>query len=604
METIGKIIRDLEKDWTTGTVQTSEYVSQNFYEDLNTIDAYLNSIHISGKYDSLEREKPFFNIVLAARNIWFRATDLDRKNIRAKANKSKDYLAEFLYTIYVQNWMNQTNFGEFLNNWGIQLASYNSIICKFVDNSDGLHSIVVPWNNIMCDVIDFDSNPKVEKLELTPAQLRQNKSYDQDLVEKLIKEQTARTLPNNQQKDLKSNFIKLYEIHGNLPLSYLTGEEKDETTYVQQMQVVSTSASKENGKFDDFVLYKGREAKDPYMLTWLFPSTDGSISLNGSVKNLFEAQWMINTTQKNIKDILDFTSKMVLQTADATLANKNVLNDLELGQIITYDAQKDPNGLQVVNTSEYGYQNVVSLQNLGNQWKNLAQEIDSTPDIMGGTNMPSGTAWRQASIIQKEAYSNFEIMTENKGLHLEQMFRKYITPYLIKKMNNKEELVATLEDYGIDKIEEVYISNKAIQEFNKKAVKAVLNDTKLPNLEEEKAKIQQQFAGKGTRFIKPSEISSKTWKDIMGDFKGDVIYEITGENTEKQAVLDTLVTVLQTLSSNPTVLQDPNAKMVFSEILNETGKISPLKIKEAQTQSIQNQPAMVGAGKEMNNLKQ
>jgi hypothetical protein len=121
---IGELVRKAETDFISGTTQTSKYVSESLYEDINRIEAYLNSKHISGETDSLGREKPFFNIVLAARNIWFRATDIDRKDIRVKATKRQDYIRTFLATIHLQDWMRRTNFGKFLNDWGITLASY------------------------------------------------------------------------------------------------------------------------------------------------------------------------------------------------------------------------------------------------------------------------------------------------------------------------------------------------------------------------------------------------------------------------------------------------------------------------------------------------
>jgi hypothetical protein len=304
---------------------------------------------------------------------------------------------------------------------------------------------------------------------------------------------------------------------------------------------------------------------------------------------------MVNHTAKSQKDLLDFISKLVLQTNDPNFANKNILENIELGQIMIYG--KDSNPLTVVNNANASY-SITALQNYGQQWKNLAQEITSTPDIMGGQNMPSGTAYRQAAIIQQEAHSNFEIMTENKGLHIEKMFELYITPYLLKKMDTTEEISATLGDYGIDKIDKMYIATEAVKRFNRKAVEAVLNKTELPDLAQEQQGVQQELAQAGQRFIKPSDISTKTWKEVIGKFAGSVIYEITGENTEKQAVMDTLSTVLQTISANPQILNDPNGKLLFSKILNETNAVSPLEIQEVQSQPA---PVMTGGSAGNNN---
>ena len=57
-------------------------------------------------------------------NIWYRATDIDRKDIRIKATKQRDILGAFLATIHLQEWMRKDNFGKFLNDWGRSLAKY------------------------------------------------------------------------------------------------------------------------------------------------------------------------------------------------------------------------------------------------------------------------------------------------------------------------------------------------------------------------------------------------------------------------------------------------------------------------------------------------
>ena len=80
---IGELVRKLETNFISGGgSQTSKYVNTDFYEDISTIYAYLDSKHLSGLTDSLGREKPFSNIVIGARNVWYRATDIDRKNIK------------------------------------------------------------------------------------------------------------------------------------------------------------------------------------------------------------------------------------------------------------------------------------------------------------------------------------------------------------------------------------------------------------------------------------------------------------------------------------------------------------------------------------------
>ena len=230
-------MEDDDRDGVGTTI--SKYVKFDQRENLEKIDAYLNSKHISGEVDSKGREKPFFNIVTAATNIWYRATDIDRKNIRIVPTKLADETTAFLATILLQEWMRKKAFGQFLNDWGLSLARYGSSILKFVEKEGELHQEVMPWPNMIVDSVDFYANPKIEKFWLTPAQLLQRKGYDKTFVNSLIQDLEARETPDEQDKDDKVGYIPIYEIHGEMPLSYLTGEMKDEDTYAQQMHVIS-----------------------------------------------------------------------------------------------------------------------------------------------------------------------------------------------------------------------------------------------------------------------------------------------------------------------------------------------------------------------------
>jgi hypothetical protein len=578
----GDLVRRLEYEYVNGETVLSKYVSFSQYENIEKIDAYLNSKHTSGLYDSLEREKPFFNIITGAVNIWYRATDIDRKNIRIKATKTQDYIPAFLATIHLQEWMRREGFGVVLNEWGRSLARYGSSVLKFIEKGGRLHVEVVSWNRLISDTVDFKNNPKIEKLYLTPAQLRANKAYDQDKVAELINALESRETIDGEKKDNQNNYVEVYELHGELPLSLITEKEKDEETYAQQMHVISFVKSTESDDYDDFCLLKGREAKDPYLITHLIKE-DGRSQAIGAVEHLFEAQWMVNYTAKQIKDQLDLASKIIFQTADGSFATKNALLDIEVGDILTYEGDKELSRVDNSGTD------ITALQNFGGQWQLLAKEITSTPDSISGNTMPSGTAYRQVAILNQESHSLFEIMTENKGLAIEEMMRIYVIPFLKKKMDTTKEITATLNAHDVAQFDSMYVPNEAIRRHNAKLVYEALNNpigkpAEGLDINQEQGKIQQQLSQLGNqRFIKPSDISDKTWKEIFKDLEWEVEVEITGESTEKEAVMTTLTTVLQTIATNPMILQDPNMKMLFNKILETTGAISPLELSASST---------------------
>lgn len=573
--TIGELIREAEQDYINGNTQLSKYVDFSLKENIEKIDAYINSRHTSGSTDSLGREKPFFNIVTAAVNVWYRATDIDRKNITIKATNSRETVGAFLATVHLQNWMRKDNFGKFLNEWGRTLAKYCSAVSKFITNDEGLHAEVVPWNRLIVDPIRFDNNAVIEILELTPAQLRKKKGYDQKIVKKLIDSVSSRESIDKQKKDTYSNFIKLYEVHGELPLSFITGKDDDEDTFVQQMQVVSFVENKENGKFDDYVLAKGKESKHPYMITHLIEE-DGRVMGIGAVENLFEAQWMQNHTVKAIKDQLDLASKLIFQTSDGNFVGQNAINSIETGDIMIH-APNQPL-TQLANNAH----DITSLQSFQQQWKILGNEINGISEAMLGETPKSGTAWRQTEAILQESHSLFEIMTENKGLDIERMMRTYIIPYLKKKMDTTDEVVVTMNQYNIDKLNKMYVPNEAIRRGNRKMAEQMFAGeiADMPNMMAETSQIKNEMAT-GV-YISPEDIEGNTWKKHFKDLEWEVEVDITGEASNTQIMMTTLNTTLQTLVAMQGRPMTPDEKLIFNKILTATGQVSPIEMSQME----------------------
>jgi len=570
------IVRKLHNDFTQGTTTLGKYVTWSLHDTIEKIDAYSNSKHTSGDKDSLGRDKPFFNINTAAQNIWYKATDVDRKDIKIKAGRAKDTIVSFLLNIHLQEYMKKEKTGMFLNNWGRTLAKYGSAVVKFVEKGGELHMNVIPWNRLIIDSVDFYNNPVIERLFYTPSQLRNNKSFDQEKVKMLLDALTTRKTMDNQQMDSSSEYIELYEVHGEFPLSYLTGKEKDETEYVQQMHVISYVGDGK-GKFDDFTLVSGREKKNPYMITHLIEE-DGRVMGIGSVEHLFDAQWMVNHSVKAIKDQLDLASKLIFQTSDPAFVGTNVLEAIETGDVLIHAPNQSLT--QIANNSH----DITSLQNYSQQWKTLAQEITSTPDAISGGTMPSGTAYRQVAVLNQEVHNFFDMMIENKALYLEEMLREYIIPHLKTKFDTSEEIATTLDIENITKLDAMYVkseTNRIVNEINKKAI---LSGKVAEPVDEQaiQGQVTEVLKEQGDqRFIKPSEIETKTWKEIFDGIEYSVNVEISNEASNKSERLTTLTELLQTVARSPQILQDPNGKIFFNKILEESSIMSPLQLSYA-----------------------
>jgi len=580
IESIHEIIRKSEQNYTSGTTKLGEYVDWSMHDTIERIFAYLNSKHMQGDKDALGRDKPFFNIVTAARNVWYRATDIDRKDIIIRPDNTADTFATYVLTLLLQDWMKRERFGVFLNQWGRSLADYGSVVVKFVKKEGRLIPSVVPWNRLIVDPVDFYSLPVIEKFYRTPAQLRANKQYDQEIVEGLIASVVSRKTIDGDSKDNQNDFIELYEVHGELPIALLKEDEdivdEDETTYRQQIHVVSFTQNNV-GTYNNFTLYQGKE-ENPYMITHLIEEDGRTLSI-GAVESLFDPQWMVNHSMKNMKDTTDLASKLIFQSADPQFVGRNILSSVETGDILTHSPN---NPLTQANTSKV---DITSTQAFADQWRVLGQEITSTPDAIRGNTMPSGTPFALGAFLGENANSLFEIMVENKALALEDMLRMYIIPHFKTKLDNKDEVMAVLNDHQIRQIDSIYLPNEAIKRSNEKVKQIILSGGVVSlEMQDESIATEEQFLQKSLadlgdkRPIKPDELDSKSWKEVFKDMEMKVEVGISNESVDKRAMLTTLATLIQTIGTNPAVLQDPNVKLLFNKTLSLTGAVSPVEL--------------------------
>ena len=128
---VPEIVTRAKQNYLYGSTKLGDYVNWSFHETVEKITAYINSKHISGDKDSLNRDKPFFNIITAAINIWYRATDIDRKDIIVRPNKLATTFLAFMATVLLHDWMKRERFGVFLNLWGRTLSQFGSPVVKF-----------------------------------------------------------------------------------------------------------------------------------------------------------------------------------------------------------------------------------------------------------------------------------------------------------------------------------------------------------------------------------------------------------------------------------------------------------------------------------------
>jgi hypothetical protein len=585
-QSIYEFVRQARDDYYSQRIEVVPGYEFSQYETLRTIELYDNSQFLSGNKDSLGREKGFFNITKFRRNVATRATDLDTKDVHPESTRAtqKGYIQSFVLSLKNRNWMKEANLATFLNRMGYTRPKYGHVVVKKVEREDELELHVVPWRDLITDQVDITNGVKIERHYYTPAMLKTIAPESWTNIDEAIA--TAKRSRNDQLAQKQSEntnrtpgkYIEVYEIHGVLPTSFLAGTSDkypldygSEDEYERQMHVVVLDESKEgkdaDGNIGGVTLYGGIEESDPYKdLAW--EKVDGRGLGVGVVEDCFEAQVWTNDSIQKKKDALTFAGKILFQTTDGNIAARNVLTDLESGSIITTAPQTSITQVNNTPAALPGFDELIQ------QWNQQAENATSTYQAITGETMPSGTPFRLVATLNKEAGSMFVYRRQEAGLFLQEIYRDWVLPFLVKQLKKQKELTGSLEGEEQEMIatalahaerfnfaKEKLLSGKVTDQFG--------NVTLPEDMQRVFETTRQRELSAGTRR------SFKLPEDYFDDWEGTVDVITTGEQENKDAVMETLFNIFQIVAKFPQVLQDPVMARLFNQIVEKAG-VSPL----------------------------
>lgn len=604
-KTICEQVREMLAYDKDGETKFSEFVSQNMRADINKTEAYYNGQFTSGNTDADGRPKPFKNVSKPAVNIWYRAIHRNPNSLFIPGKGNKQQIASLLASIKFHEWMKEENVAQFLNKREYAMSKHGSVVIEVVEKGKKLIPSVLDWNNTFVDPIDFENNLKIKRLYLTPAQLKRNKNYNKEMVDELCENLQSRETAEGQTKDNKANYIEIFEVHGELPNSLLKkfkGEEPDDEDYENyslQMHVVAFQAkNKDSKEFNDYTLFAGPKKNETLFLHKLIDE-DGKTYPGGAVYQLFEAQWMINDTEKMIRDHLLITSKAIFQGSDDTMAGANVFSNVDNGEYLVH---KPNEPMTRVETSP----NIAPLQSQSQSWEQFSNKAAAIADAM--TQQPNaGAAWRQIQAQLEEAHSFFERLADTSDLYLKQLFNEVILPYFKKQLiGDSKPTAKILEAHEIKHIDSRYLPAEINQRMDKKKTDVILSgNIYTPEMEQQDTQqVTQDIQGElnkmgNQRFVLPDEID---WATELKDLDWNLDLSTQSDSTDIQTKVATWQTFLNFKAQLNGRQPDADEQMALNNLASLTGTISPLQLsynqqpapQPSQQQINQPQPAMVG----------
>lgn len=547
---------------------------------INTIEFYTNSRYLNGNKDELGREKPFYNILNGICDVENAAKDLDTKDITVTSDDGNHYLEAFLLSKDIQVWMKEVNFGKTLNDIRDTDTRYGSVLAKKVlKEKDGkkILQIELPeWKNMITDQVDILPGAKVEVHFLTASQLIKMGEWKN--IDKVL----------DKLKDQGSNKrVPVYEIRGNFPKSIIKeveGEynntpvkitEKDKTTYSDQLYYIAgnPTESGESNFLDTLCVLYWEDDTDKVYKYKARKKRSGRDFGVGVFEEGEEAQvWTNDAVLKQFR-AMEYTTKVVMQSASKKLKGRNLLTETDDG--ITLETE-DGKPITPINFLPSG--GLQQYNNLILQWNSQLEKTTSSYAAQRGETPPSGTPYRLEAAVINQSNSVFVNLLEDLGIFVGEIFNDWIMPYLATRMN-QEHILAY--EFSAEELKEID-KNFSTRQANEKAAEMILQG-KIVTQEEYDGFLQSADTfikgTKGQRFI---QIPKNFYKNL----KAKVTVNITGEQKNKAAVLESLnsvlITYMNALKSGVNLGQDPVFTLLLNEIIETSGAgISPVAITSA-----------------------
>lgn len=532
-------------------------------KQIRTIEFYNNSKYLNGQLDELGREKPFFQILNAICDVENAAKDLDTKDIQITSDDANHYLESWLLSKDIYVWMKETNFAKTLNDMRDMHTRYGSLLVKKVMKDKELTLELPEWKNTLTDQVNIIKGAIIETHWMTANELSKMTEWSNvDNVLKKIKDAGS------------SKRIPVYEIRGEFNKATYkdaNGEKytnKDEKKYSYQLYYVAGNPV-ESGKIDTFetyeILYCEDDTERVYKYLARKPKAGRSFGV-GVMEEGEEAQVWTNDAVLKQARAMEYTTKVIGQSASKKLKGRNLLTETDDGTILETEENKPITALNLLPSGGLQQYNALITQ-----WYDQLQKTTSAYSAQRGDTPPSGTPFRLQATVLQQSNNVFKTLQQEMGIFITEIIEDWVMPYLATKLN-QEHILAY--DFSPEELKE--IDNKFTAKWaNQRAIDEILSG-KMVTQEQYDSWIENydQFIKqtKSQRFIQIP-------KDFYKNLKAKVTVNITGEQRNKAATLETIANFYQLYMSNPAAATDPVAQQLLMKALELSGAgISPVAI--------------------------
>ena len=523
---------------------------------------YWNSEFLNGD-ETKEGYNYFFNVLKFPVHTAAKQADIDTKDIRFIAEPGQSYLPVWALNKEMGGWMEDTDFGVTLNDMTDLVPRNGNFVLKKAD--DAWHRVELenftndPWAKTLKDsYIVIENNP------MNPAELLKMKGT---WIKAAVNKAASQFL-----KQGDKSYIDIAEIRMWGPRSFWDdGKTKgDKGKEIKRGLLVvanlfDVKKNTKNNKIEDnsITLFKKQTEAWPYR-EFFWQGYDGTWLRHGIVWDLLEDQFRANYSTNIFQKGLAWTSKKIYQSKDQGL-KRNLLSEVDNGEIMRVTDEITP----VVNEER----NLAPFTEEMVMWdKNRREKTMNFPAI-AGENMPSATPFRLGFVLQQAAGGFYDKKRESIALDLKKFIKEEVVPDFQKSRRTEHLFNQIGEDDELQSIEKLLVEYILFESIKKR----IKSGGRVPTQEE----VDRERKIAIEKIRSRSERALKAPEGYYASLKYKVKLIITDENAAIDTQVQTMTTLLQTIATNPKILDDPTTRSIIFSIIDKTG-VSPEEIKRGK----------------------
>ena len=572
-------IKTEENNWRTVRVPLTKSKDWNMYEHIERCTNVANAWYHSGNNDGI---RPYDDIVTPIINVAFRSEGFDVKDIVPYVNDAQQSYKSFLVKKYHPQWARKNELDTFIDDVVETSVIYDLVLIK---NVNEVKPEVVDLKTLaFCDQTDVMAGPICIKHQLTPAELVAFKGkWDNDMIDQAIVmavQEKKVSLANDQEVKTPGNYIEVYELRGNLPEYWLTGEG-EKYKYTPQMHVVCYYTTQDGSK-NGITLYKGKDKP----LNEVFKSlkidrvrSKGRACGRSIVETLFEPQVWNNYSAIKIKALLD-AAITVFQTDSEEYGNQK-LSELKNNTILKHEPGKP------ITKVDGSLQNLTAFTNYQQKQETSARVLGSASEGSLGVNPSSGTPFALQNLVVQQGQGMHEYRQGKIATFFaDVLYRDWFLKYLVDEMNSG---IKFSEELTLDEMME--IGEMVARNTAEEKIKSKILEGKEIQPGEKESLIEfykEEFKRSGNR---------KFFETVKGELESipvSVFVNIKGKQRYMAQNADKITNIIREVIRNPQAFtQVPGIGKAFNQLIEESG-LSPIDFSGMIT-AVKEQPVQGGA---------